>query len=155
MDFRLTEEQQIIRDATRDFAQSEIVPVAAEFDASGEFPVETIRQMGELGLMGIEVPEEYGGAGLDSVCYTLALMEISAADAAHGTIMSVNNTLYSNGILKYGTQAQKQKYVTPVASGQAIGAYALTEPQSGSDAANMRTRAVRSSDGSHYVINEL
>jgi alkylation response protein AidB-like acyl-CoA dehydrogenase len=129
MDFRLTEEQQMIRDAARDFAQSEIVPIAAEFDASGEFPVETIRKMGELGLMGIEVPQEYGGAGLDSIGYTLALIEISAADAAHGTIMSVNNTLYCNGILKYGTEEQKRRFVTPVASGEVIGAYALTEPQ--------------------------
>ncbi|MDX1444413.1 MAG: acyl-CoA dehydrogenase family protein [Gammaproteobacteria bacterium] len=153
MHFNFTEEQLMIRDAARDFAQSEIVPIAAEFDASGEFPSETIRQMGELGLMGIEVPEEYGGAGLDSIGYTLALIEISAADAAHGTIMSVNNTLYCNGLLKYGSEEQKQKYVTPIASGELIGAYALTEPQSGSDAANMRTRAVRSDDGSYYVIN--
>jgi alkylation response protein AidB-like acyl-CoA dehydrogenase len=153
MDFNFTAEQLMIQAAARDFAQAEIVPVAAQFDASGEFPSETIRQMGELGLMGIEVPEAYGGAGLDSIGYTLALIEISAADAAHGTIMSVNNTLYCNGLLKYGTEEQKQKYVIPVASGEKIGAYALTEPQSGSDAANMRTRAVRSQDGSHYVIN--
>jgi alkylation response protein AidB-like acyl-CoA dehydrogenase len=153
MNFHLTEEQQMIQAAARDFAQSEIVPIAATFDASGEFPAETIRQMGELGLMGVEVPAEYGGAGLDSVGYALAMIEISAADAAHGTIMSVNNTLYCHGILKYGTEERKQAYVTPVASGQAIGAYALTEPQSGSDAANMRTRAMRSEDGSHYVIN--
>lgn len=153
MDFRLTEEQQMIRDATRDFAQAEIVPIAAEFDISGEFPADTIHKMGKLGLMGIEVPEEYGGAGMDSISYTLALMEISEADAAHGTIMSVNNTLYCNAILKFGTEEQKRKYVTPIASGEKIGAYALTEPQSGSDAANMRTRAVLSDDGSHYLIN--
>ena len=153
MDFRLTEEQQMIRDATRDFAQAEIVPIAAEFDASGEFPVETIRKMGEMGLMGIEVPENYGGAGLDPICYTLAIMEISEADAAHGTIMAVNNTLYCNAILKYGNEEQKHRFVTPVASGKAIGAYALTESQSGSDAANMRSRAVLSEDGTHYVIN--
>ena len=153
MDFRFTEEQQMIRDAARDFAQAEIVPIAAEFDASGEFPMKTIRMMGEMGLMGIEVPEEYGGSGLDSIGYTLAMIEISAADAAHGTIMSVNNTLYCNGILMHGTEEQKHKYVTPIATGQAIGAYALTEPQSGSDAANMRTRADLSEDGSHYVIN--
>ena len=152
MDFELTEEQQMIQTAARDFAQSQIVPVAAEFDTSGEFPVATIAQMGELGLMGIEVPEEYGGAGLDPVSYALAMIEISAADASHGTIMSVNNTLYSHGILKYGNEEQKHTYVTPVASGQAIGAYALTEPQSGSDAANMRTRARLSGDGSHYLI---
>jgi alkylation response protein AidB-like acyl-CoA dehydrogenase len=153
MDFTLTEEQQMIQAAARDFAQSQIVPVAAELDASGTFPSETIAQMGELGLMGIEVPEAYGGADLDPLSYVLALIEISAADASHGTIMSVNNTLYCHGILKYGTEEQKQKYVFPIASGQAIGAYALTEPQSGSDAAAMRTRAVLSEDGSHYVIN--
>jgi alkylation response protein AidB-like acyl-CoA dehydrogenase len=153
MDFRLTAEQEMIRDAAREFAQAEIVPIAAKFDASGEFPVETVHKMGELGLMGIEVPEEYGGAGLDSIGYALALMEVSAADAAHGTIMSVNNTLYCNGILKYGTEEQKRKYVTPVASGAEIGAYALTEPQSGSDAASMRTRAVLAGDGSHYLIS--
>jgi alkylation response protein AidB-like acyl-CoA dehydrogenase len=153
MDFRLTEEQEMIQSAARDFARGAIVPIAAEFDASGAFPADTIRQMGELGLMGIEVPEEYGGAGLDAVGYVLALIEISAADAAHGTIMSVNNTLYCRGILKYGTEAQKREYVTPVASGKVIGAYALTEPQSGSDAANMRTRAALSDDGRHYVIN--
>ncbi len=153
MNFDFTEEQLMIQSAARDFAQAEIVPIAAQFDASGEFPRETIRQMGELGLMGIEVPEEYGGAGLDSIGYALALMEISAADAAHGTIMSVNNTLYCNGLLKYGTEEQKQKYVVPIATGQEIGAYALTEPQSGSDAVNMRTRAVLAEDGSHYVIN--
>jgi alkylation response protein AidB-like acyl-CoA dehydrogenase len=153
MDFSLTEEQQMIQSAARDFAQSEIVPIAAKHDASGEFPSETIAQMGELGLMAIEVPEAYGGSGMDPVSYVLALIEISAADAAHGTIMSVNNTLYCHGILKYGTEEQKQRFVVPVATGEAIGAYALTEPQSGSDAANMRARAELSADGSHYVIN--
>ena len=153
MDLTLTEEQQMIQAAARDFAQSQITPIAAEMDAKGEFPKDTIAQMGELGLMGIEVPEEYGGAGMDPLCYALALIEVSAADASHGTIMSVNNTLYCHGILKYGTEEQKQKYVRPVASGEVIGAYALTEPQSGSDASNMRCRAVLSEDGSHYVIN--
>jgi alkylation response protein AidB-like acyl-CoA dehydrogenase len=109
--------------------------------------------LGENGLMGIEVPHEYGGAGLDPIAYVLAMVEIAAADCAHSTIMSVNNTLYCNGLLKYGTEAQKRKYVTPIASGEAIGAYALTEPQSGSDASAMRCRAVRSPDGSHYVVN--
>ncbi|MEO1594489.1 MAG: acyl-CoA dehydrogenase family protein [Pseudomonadota bacterium] len=153
MDFRLTEEQQMIQSAARDFAQSEIVPVAAAFDQSGEFPAETIAKAGELGFMGIEVPEAYGGAGLDAVCYALVMEEIAAADAAHSTIVSVNNSLYNNGILLFGTEDQKQRYVGPVAQGQAIGAYALTEPQSGSDSSNMRSRAVLSDDGSHYVIN--
>ncbi len=153
MNFELSEEQQMIQQAAREFAQSAIVPIAAHHDETGEFPLETIRQMGELGLMGIEVPEAYGGAGLDTVGYALAMMEIAAADAAHSTIMSVNNSLFCNGILKFGSEEQKQRYVRAVASGEAIGAYALTEPQSGSDAANMRTRAVLSEDGSHYVIN--
>ena len=153
MDFRLTEEQQMIQSAARDFAQSEIVPVAAEFDASGEFPSDTIRSAGELGFMGIEVPEELGGAGLDAVSYALMIEEIAAADAAHSTIVSVNNSLYNTGIMLFGTDDQKARFVSPVASGTAIGAYALTEPQSGSDSSNMRSRAVLSADGSHYVIN--
>ncbi len=153
MDFRFTEEQEMIRDAARSFAQSEIVPIAEEFDRSGEFPLATIQKMGELGLMGIEVPEEYGGSGLDTIGYALALKEISAADAAHGTIMSVNNSLYANGLLTYGTEEQRQQFLTPVASGEEIGAYALTEPQSGSDASRMRVRAEKKEDGSGYVIN--
>ncbi len=153
MDFQLTDEQQMIQAAARDFARDEIAPTASEFDASGEFPLANIQRMGELGLMGIEVPEAYGGAGLDTIGYALAMMEVSAADAAHGTIMSVNNSLFCNGILKHGTEEQKQKYVRAVATGEEIGAYALTEPQSGSDAANMKSRAVLSEDGSHYVIN--
>jgi alkylation response protein AidB-like acyl-CoA dehydrogenase len=153
MDFSLTEDQQMIQAAAREFAQNEIAPVAAAFDESGEFPEETIRKAGELGFMGIEVPEEYGGAGLDAVGYVLMMEEIAAADAAHSTIVSVNNSLYCNGILLFGSEEQKKAFVTPVASGDAIGAYALTEPQSGSDAGNMRSRAVLSDDGSHYVIN--
>jgi len=153
MDFSLTEDQQMIQAAAREFAQNEIAPVAAAFDESGKFPEETIRKAGELGFMGIEVPEEYGGAGLDAVGYVLMMEEIAAADAAHSTIVSVNNSLYCNGILLFGSEEQKQAFVTPVASGEAIGAYALTEPQSGSDAGNMRSRAVLSDDGSHYVIN--
>ena len=153
MDFTFTEEQEMIRDAARDFAQSEIAPIAAQFDVSGEFPLETIRKMGEIGLMGIEVPEAYGGSELDTIGYVLALKEVSIADAAHGTIMSVNNSLYANGLIKHGTEDQKQRFLTPVASGQEIGAYALTEPQSGSDASSMRMRAVKSADRNHYVIN--
>lgn len=153
MDFKLSDEQLMIQAAAHDFARDEIVPIAAAHDQSGEFPRETIAMMGELGLMGIQVPEAYGGSELDTVAYALAMIEISAADASHGTIMSVNNSLYCNGILTHGTEEQKQQFVRPIASGEAIGAYALTEPQSGSDAANMRTRAVLSEDGSHYVIN--
>jgi hypothetical protein len=153
MDFRFTEEQLMIQDIARRIAAERIAPVAEAFDKSGEFPSETIKVLGENGLMGIEVPHEYGGAGLDPIAYVLAMVEIAAADCAHSTIMSVNNTLYCNGLLKYGNDAQKHQYVTPIASGQAIGAYALTEPQSGSDASNMRCRAVRSADGKTYTIN--
>jgi alkylation response protein AidB-like acyl-CoA dehydrogenase len=152
MDFRFTDDQLSIQSIARDFAQKRIVPVAAEHDAKGEFPLENIQEMGQLGLMGIEVPEEYGGAGMDPVAYVLAMVEIAAADAATSTIMSVNNSLFCNGILKNGTEEQKQKYVRAIASGEAIGAYALTEPQSGSDASNMHTRAVKN-DAGDWVIN--
>ncbi|MDX1437424.1 MAG: acyl-CoA dehydrogenase, partial [Anaerolineales bacterium] len=149
-DFLLNDEHRMIRQAARDFAQGEIAPIAAEFDESGEFPLETIRKMGQMGFMGIEVPEDYGGAGLDTLAYALALEEISKADASHGTIMSVNNSLFCHGILKFGTEEQKQRFLVPVASGEKIGAYSLTEPMSGSDAATMRSRAVR--DGDNYII---
>ncbi len=153
MDFSLTEEQQIICAAAREFAQNEIAPVAAEFDERGEFPAATVKAAAELGFMGVEVPEEYGGSGLDSVSYALIMAEISAADASHGTIVSVNNSLYGASLLEFGNEDQKKKYLTPVASGQVIGAYALTESQSGSDARAMRSRAVLSDDGSYYTIN--
>jgi len=152
MDFRFSEEQLQIQAIARDFAQKRIAPVAADFDKSGEFPLENIREMGQLGLMGIEVPAEYGGAGMDSIAYALAMIEIAAADCAHSTIMSVNNTLYCNGLLKFGTEEQKHRYVTPIANGSAIGAFALTEPQSGSDATAMRCRAAKQADGS-FIIN--
>jgi alkylation response protein AidB-like acyl-CoA dehydrogenase len=149
--YPLSDEHKMLRDAARDFAKNEIAPVAAEFDESGEFPHKTVKKMGEMGFMGIEVPENYGGAGMDSLAYVLALEEICKADAAHGVIMSVNNSLYCYGILKFGTEAQKEKFITPVASGKSIGAYSLTEPMSGSDAATMKSRAVR--DGDSYVLN--
>jgi len=152
MDFGFSEEQLQIQAIARDFAQKRIAPVAADFDKSGEFPLDNIREMGQLGLMGIEVPPEYGGAGMDSIAYVLAMIEIAAADCAHSTIMSVNNTLYCNGLLKFGSEEQKKKYVTPIACGDAIGAFALTEPQSGSDATAMRCRAQKQSDGS-FLIN--
>lgn len=147
----LTREHEMLRQAARDFAQKEIAPIAAEFDETGEFPSETIMKMGALGLMGIEVPEEYGGAGMDTLAYVLALEEICKADAAHGTIMSVNNSLYCNALMAYGSEAQKRKFLVPVASGEKIGAYSLTEPMSGSDAGTMRSRAERSGDG--YILN--
>ncbi|HET7301398.1 MAG TPA: acyl-CoA dehydrogenase family protein [Oleiagrimonas sp.] len=152
MDFSFTDDQLSIQSIARDFAQKRVAPVAAEHDASGEFPLENIQEMGKLGLMGIEVPVEYGGAGMDPISYALAMIEIAAADAATSTIMSVNNSLFCNGILKNGTEEQKKTYVGAIASGEAIGAYALTEPQSGSDASNMRTRAVKNDNGD-WVIN--
>ncbi len=151
MDLELSQEHKMIRDAAREFAQNEVAKVAAHYDETGEFPYETIKKMGQLGFMGIEVPEEYGGAGMDTIAYVLAMEEICKADAAHGTIMSVNNSLFCHGILKFGTEEQKQKYVTSVASGQKVGAYSLTEPMSGSDAATMKSRAVR--EGDSYLIN--
>ena len=152
VDFGFTEEQLMIQDVARRIAQEKIAPSAEGFDRSGEFPLENIQLLGENGLMGIEVPTEYGGAGMDPVAYVLAMIEIAAADAAHSTIMSVNNSLFCNGILTHGTEAQKQKYVRAIADGSQIGAFALTEPQSGSDATAMRCRAVKQADGS-YVIN--
>ena len=152
MDLNFTEEQLMLQDAARRIAQDVIAPSAEHFDRSGEFPLDNIRLLGESGLMGIEVPAEYGGAGMDPVAYVLAVVEIAAGDAAHSTIMSVNNSLFCAGILKHGSEAQKQLYVRAVAEGRQIGAFALTEPQSGSDATAMRCRAVKQADGS-FVIN--
>ncbi|MEM7125402.1 MAG: acyl-CoA dehydrogenase family protein [Chloroflexota bacterium] len=147
----ITEEHKMIQEAARDFAQEKIAPIAEHHDATGEFPIDTVRQMGGLGFMGIETPEDYGGAGMDTLAYVLALTEVCKADASHGTIMSVNNSLYANGIYNFGTEEQKQQFLVPVASGKAIGAYSLTEPMSGSDAGTMVSRAVRKGDV--YVIN--
>lgn len=149
--FALSDEHRMIRDTARDFARSAVAPIAAQFDESAEFPHDTIRRMGEMGFMGIEVAEQYGGAGMDTLAYVLALEEISKADASHGVIMSVNNSLYCHGIEKFGTDEQKKKYLQPVASGKSVGAYALTEPMSGSDAGSMRSKALR--DGDSYVLN--
>ena len=149
----LTDEHEMIRREARRFAQEEIAPIAAEYDETGDFPSETIMKMGQMGFMGIEVPEQYGGAGMDSLSYVLALEEICKVDASHGVIMSVNNSLYHHGLLKFGTEEQKHTFVLPVATGEKIGAYSLTEPMSGSDAATMRTSAIR--DGDTYLINGL
>ena len=149
--FTLSDEHKMIQKAARDFAEKEIKPIAAEFDERGDFPAETIKKMGEMGFMGIEVPEEYGGAGMDTLAYALALEEICKADASHGTIMSVNNSLYNYGLLLFGTDYQKETFIVPVASGEKIGAYSLTEPMSGSDASAMRSRAVL--DGDDYILN--
>jgi alkylation response protein AidB-like acyl-CoA dehydrogenase len=153
MDLQLSDEHRMIRDMACDFAENEIAPIAAEHDETGEFPRETIAKMGAHGFMGIAVPEKYGGAGMDTLAYVLALKEISKVDASHGVIMSVCNSLFCYGIQRYGTEEQKQTYLRAVASGRAVGAYALTEPQSGSDAGNIRVTAELSADGSHYVLN--
>jgi alkylation response protein AidB-like acyl-CoA dehydrogenase len=153
MELNLTEEQQAIRDLAREFARNEIAPIAAQIDETGEFPSATVKKMGELGLMGIEVPPEYGGAGLDTICYVLAMEEISKVCASHGTILSVNNSLVCNGINKFGTTQQKLHFLVPLASGKALGAYSLTEPQSGSDAGNIKTLAVK--HGEEYEISGL
>ncbi len=147
----LSDEHRMIRDAARDFAQNEIAPIAAEFDETGDFPLDTIRKMGQMGFMGIEVEEKFGGAGMDTLAYVLALVEICKADASHGTIMSVNNSLFCNALTMFGSVSQKERFLTPVASGKAVGAYSLTEPMSGSDAGSMKSRAVR--DGENYLLN--
>jgi alkylation response protein AidB-like acyl-CoA dehydrogenase len=149
----LTDEHEALQQAVRLFAQKEIVPIAPEFDESGEFPLDTIKKMGAMGLMGIEVPEEYGGAGMDSLAYVLTMIEVAKADASHSTIVSVNNSLYCHGLMKFGTEEQKQQFLVPVASGKKIGAYSLTEPMSGSDAGTMQSRAVLNEAGTHYIIN--
>nr|WP_275692485.1 acyl-CoA dehydrogenase family protein [Stenotrophomonas sp. Y6] len=142
----------MLQDVARRIAQEKIAPSAEHHDATGEYPLENIRLLGENGLMGIEVPVEYGGAGMDPVSSVLAIIEVSAADAAHATIMSVNNSLFCNAVLSHGSEEQKQLYVRAIAEGREIGAFALTESQSGSDATAMRCRAVKQTDGS-YVIN--
>ncbi len=149
----MTEEHEMLQAAVRDFAQREIAPIAVDFDESGEFPLDTVRKMGAMGLMGIETPEEYGGAGMDALAHALTMIEVAKADASHSTILSVNNSLYCHGILRFGSDAQKREWVTPVASGEEIGAYSLTEPMSGSDAGNMASRARLNAAGTHYIIN--
>ena len=151
MDFELTQEQRMIRDLARDFAEGEIAPIAAALDESGDFPHETVKKMGEIGLLGLTTSPDYGGVGADMVSYVLAMEEVSKVCASHGVIMSVQNSLVNYGLEKFGTEDQRQRFLVPLASGQAIGAYSLTEPQSGSDAAAMRTVAVR--DGDHYIVN--
>ncbi len=152
MDFGFSEEQLMIQDVARRIAQEKIAPSAEHHDRTGEFPLENIRTLGENGLMGIEVPTEYGGAGMDPIAYVLAMIEIAAADAAHSTIVSVNNSLFCNGILTFGNEEQKQLYVRAIAEGREIGAFALTEPQSGSDATAMRCKAILQDDGT-YLVN--
>ena len=151
MDFELTEEQRMFQETARQFADKEIAPIAGKVDELGQFPDETILKLGELGFMGIAVPQEYGGAGADTVCYVVALEEISRACASHGVIMSVNNSLYCDPILHFGTEEQKRRFLTPVASGKAVGCFCLSEPNAGSDAANQETTARR--EGDFYLLN--
>ncbi len=151
MNFELTEEQRMIQDMSRKFAEKEIKPIAAELDRTHHHPAEICAKMGELGLMGITIPEEYGGAGMDYICYVLAMIEISKACASCGVIMSVCNSLYNFPVFAYGTEEQKQKYLRPVASGEVLGCYGLTEAGAGSDPASMKTIAVL--HGDEWVIN--
>lgn len=153
MNFNLTEEQTQIRDAARDFAVNEIAPSSIERDITAEFPTEIIKQLGEMGFMGMMVAPEWGGAGLDTVSYVLAMEEISKVDASVGVIMSVNNSLVCFGIEKWGTTEQKEKYLRPLATGQKLGAFCLSEPEAGSDATNQKTEAVK--DGDFYVLNGM
>jgi butyryl-CoA dehydrogenase len=150
MDFALTEEQRMIRETARDFADKELKPIAEQVDETREPPMEKVKMLGELGFLGMLVPEEYGGAGLDDVSYALAVEEISRGCASTGVIMDVNNSLVCEPLRMFGNEEQKKKFLTPLASGQKLGAYCLTEADAGSDAGNVKTRAV--ADGDHYVV---
>ncbi len=151
MTFDFTETQLLIQETAKKFAEDELAPSAGERDEKEEFPYDAVKKLGELGFMGMMVPEKYGGAGLDTVSYVLAMEEISKVDASCGVIMSVNNSLVCFGFYSWGMEEQKQKYLVPLASGKKLGAFALSEPEAGSDATNQRTTAVR--DGNHYILN--
>ncbi|MEJ2900479.1 MULTISPECIES: acyl-CoA dehydrogenase family protein [unclassified Acinetobacter] len=148
---QFTEEQHLIQDMAKSFAQEQIKPHAGEWDQKGIFPKDALAQMGELGFLGMLIPEEWGGSGTGTLAYVLALEEIAAADGATSAIMSVHNSVGCVPILKFGTEQQKQQFLKPLAQGEMIGAFALTEPHTGSDAAAIKTRAVK--DGDHYIIN--
>ncbi|WP_445758145.1 acyl-CoA dehydrogenase [Polaribacter sp.] len=151
MDFSLTEEHIMIRDAAREFAQTELLPGVIERDNEQKFPQELVRKMGELGFMGIMVDPKYGGSGMDTISYVLIMEELSKIDASASVIVSVNNSLVCYGLEAYGTEAQKQKYLTKLATGEFIGAFCLSEPEAGSDATSQATTAIDMVD--HYVIN--
>jgi alkylation response protein AidB-like acyl-CoA dehydrogenase len=151
MNFQLSEEHEMIRQAARDFAQQELLPGVIERDKHEKFPAEQIKAMGELGFMGMMVQPEYGGGGMDTISYVLAMEEISKIDASASVVMSVNNSLVCWGLEKFGTEEQKQKYLVPLASGQIIGAFCLSEPEAGSDATSQRTTAI--DKGDHYLLN--
>jgi butyryl-CoA dehydrogenase len=151
VDLDLTEEQQLLQKSVRDFAQAEVKPHAKEIDESGRFPRDNFKKAAELGLTGVAVPENYGGAGMDHVSYAMVIEEVSRVCASTGVILSVQNSLYCDPILRFGSDEQKQKFLVPFARGEKIGCYALTEPQAGSNAAALTTKAVRKGDT--YVIN--
>lgn len=151
MDFSLTEEHIMIRDAARDFAQTELLPGVIERDEKQKFPAEQIKKMGELGFLGMMVDPKYGGGGMDTISYVLAMEEISKIDASASVCMSVNNSLVCWGLEVYGTEEQKEKYLTRLATGQIIGAFCLSEPEAGSDATSQRTTAI--DKGDYYLLN--
>ena len=151
MDLGLTEEQLLLQRTVREFADSEVKPLAKELDETGHFPRETFRKAAELGLSGVAVPEQYGGAGMDNVAYSIVIEEISRVCASTGVILSAQNSLYCDPVLRFGTEEQKNKFLVPFARGEKIGCFALTEPQAGSNAAALRTKAVLKGD--KYVIN--
>ncbi len=151
MDFKLTEEQLMIQQAAKDFAQTELLPGVIERDEHSKFPTEQVKKMAELGFMGMMVAPQYGGSGLDSVSYVLAMTEISKVDASAAVVMSVNNSLVCAGIEKYGNEAQKLKYLVPLAKGEVIGAFCLSEPEAGSDATSQKTTAI--DKGDYYLLN--
>lgn len=151
MDLQLTEEQKLIQQSARDFANGEVAPKARELDKESRWPSELVAQLGENGFLGIAVPDEWGGAGADNVSYALAMEEISAACASTGVIMSVNNSLVCDPLLKFGNDEQKETWLKPLAAGEKLGCFGLTEPSSGSDASDMLTTAVK--DGDEWVLN--
>src|SRR5437870_129033 len=151
VEFAFTEEQEQLRKSVREFAEGEIAPHVMEWDEASHFPVEIIPKLAEMGLLGVIFPEEYGGAGLGYIEYALAIEELARVDGSVGLIVAAHNSLCSNHIVKFGTEAQKKKYLVPLASGKAIGAWSLTEPEAGSDAGGTRTTAVR--DGDHWLLN--
>jgi butyryl-CoA dehydrogenase len=151
MELELTDEQKLILKTAQDFAKSEVLPKAAEIDREHRHPKELVARMGELGFLGVAVPEKYGGAGFDTLSYALVLEEVSRACASTGVIMSVNNSLVCDPIMKFGTEEQKQKWLVPLASGKMLGCFALSEPEAGSDAAAQKTVARQDGDG--WVIN--
>lgn len=153
MNFSLTEEQLMIQQMAREFAEAEIAPSAVERDKNAEFPAEIVKKMAELGLMGMMVNPKYDGAGMDTVSYCLAMMEISKVDASVGVIMSVNNSLVNYGLEKWGSEHIKEKYLKPLARGEKLGAFALSEPEAGSDATHQQTTADK--DGDHWVLNGM